>query len=167
MLWVAARLLVSATGAAGPPPNPAVPLAKVLDGTAMTEKFAPPVVTIRRYPASRICDVVVVARGKEMVLRCPSYSQAVKWAARPVPRPQNRRPRTPRPRNRRLGAPAKCQSLQQRQHDVAAAEDQRSGAIKGVYWPCFQLEPSAAASPFRPLPNRESDHPAGPGKALN
>jgi hypothetical protein len=80
VLWVAARLLVSATGAAGPPPNPAVPLAKVLDGTAMTEKFAPPVVTIRRYPASRICDVVVVARGKEMVLRCPSYSQAVKWA---------------------------------------------------------------------------------------
>jgi hypothetical protein len=46
----------------------------------MTEKFAPPEVTIRRYPASRICDVVVVVRGQEMVLRCPSYSQAVKWA---------------------------------------------------------------------------------------
>jgi hypothetical protein len=43
-------------------------------------KFAPPEVTIRRYPASRICDVVVVVRGQEMVLRCPSYSQAVKWA---------------------------------------------------------------------------------------
>jgi len=46
----------------------------------MTEKFAPPEVTIRRYPASRICDVVVVVRGQEMVLRCPSYSQAMKWA---------------------------------------------------------------------------------------
>jgi hypothetical protein len=46
----------------------------------MTERFAPPEVTIRRYPDSRICDVVVVVRGQEMVLRCPSYSQAVKWA---------------------------------------------------------------------------------------
>jgi hypothetical protein len=46
----------------------------------MTGKYPPPVVTIRRYPASRICDVVVVVRGQEMVLRCPSYSQAVKWA---------------------------------------------------------------------------------------
>jgi len=42
--------------------------------------FAPPKVTIRRYAASRICDVVVVVRGQEMVVRCPSYSQAVKWA---------------------------------------------------------------------------------------
>jgi hypothetical protein len=46
----------------------------------MTEKFAPPSVTIRRYPASPICDVVVVVRGQEMVLRCPTYFQAVKWA---------------------------------------------------------------------------------------
>ena len=52
----------------------------LLGDTVMTEKFAPPEVTIRRYPASRICDVVVVVRGQEMVLRCPSYSQAVKWA---------------------------------------------------------------------------------------
>jgi hypothetical protein len=46
----------------------------------MIEKFAPPSVTIRRYPASPICDVVVVVRGQEMVLRCPTYFQAVKWA---------------------------------------------------------------------------------------
>jgi hypothetical protein len=46
----------------------------------MTEKFAPPVVTIRRYAASRICDVVVVVRGQEMIIRCPSYSHALKWA---------------------------------------------------------------------------------------
>jgi len=46
----------------------------------MTERFAPPTVTIRRYPASRICDVVIVVRGREMVVCCPTYFQAVKWA---------------------------------------------------------------------------------------
>jgi hypothetical protein len=46
----------------------------------MTETFAPPSVTIRRYPASPICDVAVVVRGQEMVIRCPNYFQAVKWA---------------------------------------------------------------------------------------
>ena len=46
----------------------------------MTEKFAPPVVTVRHYAASRICDVVVVVREQEMVIRCPSYSHALKWA---------------------------------------------------------------------------------------
>jgi hypothetical protein len=46
----------------------------------MTEKFAPPQVFIRRHTASPICDVVVLVRGQEMVLRCPSYSQALKWA---------------------------------------------------------------------------------------
>ncbi len=46
----------------------------------MSEMFAPPKVTIRRYAASRICEVVVVVRGQEMVVRCPTYAQAVKWA---------------------------------------------------------------------------------------
>lgn len=46
----------------------------------MIEKFAPPQVVIRRHTASEICDVVVLVRGQEMVLRCPSYSQALKWA---------------------------------------------------------------------------------------
>jgi hypothetical protein len=46
----------------------------------MIEKFAPPSVTIRRYPDSAICDVVVVVRGQEMVVRCPTYFQAVQWA---------------------------------------------------------------------------------------
>lgn len=46
----------------------------------MTDKFAPPEVTIRTHPASLICDVIVVVRGQEMVLRCPNYSQALKWA---------------------------------------------------------------------------------------
>jgi hypothetical protein len=55
--------------------------AKILqDAAAMTEEFAPPRVTIRRYSTSPICDVVVVFRGREMVVRCPSYAQAFKWA---------------------------------------------------------------------------------------
>ena len=48
--------------------------------TAMTDRFAPPEVTIRSYRGSLICDVVVVVRGQEMVHRCPDYSQALKWA---------------------------------------------------------------------------------------
>jgi hypothetical protein len=46
----------------------------------MNEKLAPPMVTIRRHLASQICDVVLVVRGQEMVIRCPSYSHALKWA---------------------------------------------------------------------------------------
>jgi hypothetical protein len=60
----------------------------------MTERFAPPTVTIQRYPTSRICDVVVVVRGQEMVIRCPTYFQAVKWArleckSYKIPEPSN------------------------------------------------------------------------------
>jgi hypothetical protein len=43
-----------------------------------TNKFAPPRVIIRRH--AEVCDVVVLVRGQEIVLRCPSYSQALKWA---------------------------------------------------------------------------------------
>jgi hypothetical protein len=46
----------------------------------MIDKFAPPQVSIRRYKASQICDVVVSVRGKEIVHRCPNYPQALKWA---------------------------------------------------------------------------------------
>jgi hypothetical protein len=46
----------------------------------MSEKFDPPHVFIRRHTASPICDVVVLVRGQEVVLRCPNYSQALKWA---------------------------------------------------------------------------------------
>ena len=46
----------------------------------MTEKFAPPQVFVRRYTESEICDVVVLVRSQEIVLRCPNYSQALKWA---------------------------------------------------------------------------------------
>jgi len=47
---------------------------------AMTGKDAPPEVKIRSYRDSPICDVVVVVHGTEMVLRCPDYSQATRWA---------------------------------------------------------------------------------------
>ena len=50
------------------------------DDTAMSEKLAPPKVTIRRHLISQICEVVVGVRGQEMVIRFPSYSQALKWA---------------------------------------------------------------------------------------
>src|SRR3981189_2466742 len=46
----------------------------------MTGKDAPPEVKIRSYRDSPICVVVVVVHGTEMVLRCPDYSQAVRWA---------------------------------------------------------------------------------------
>jgi hypothetical protein len=46
----------------------------------MIVKFAPSQVFIRRHTASEICDVVVLVRGREMVVRLPSYSQAMKWA---------------------------------------------------------------------------------------
>ena len=46
----------------------------------MSERFAPPTVTIRRYPGSRIYEVAVVVRGREMVLRYETYSEALKWA---------------------------------------------------------------------------------------
>ncbi len=46
---------------------------------AMTGKDAPPEVKIRSYRDSPICDVVVVVHGTEMVLRCPDYSQAMRW----------------------------------------------------------------------------------------
>jgi hypothetical protein len=39
-----------------------------------------PQVFIRRHTASEFCDVVVSVRGQEIILRCPNYSQALKWA---------------------------------------------------------------------------------------
>ena len=46
----------------------------------MTGQYAPPEVRIRSYQDSPICDVVVVVRGQEMVLRCRDYRQAMRWA---------------------------------------------------------------------------------------
>ena len=46
----------------------------------MTEQFTTPQVFIRRHTASQVCDVVVSVRGQEIILRCPDYSQAMKWA---------------------------------------------------------------------------------------
>ena len=37
-------------------------------------------VTILQHRDSPVCDVIVVFRGREMVLRLPNYKQALKWA---------------------------------------------------------------------------------------
>jgi hypothetical protein len=37
-------------------------------------------VKIRRYGDRRQCDVFVDVHGKEMILKCPDFAQAVKWA---------------------------------------------------------------------------------------
>jgi hypothetical protein len=37
-------------------------------------------VRIRCYRDVLECEVVVAVRGKEIILRCPDYDQAVKWA---------------------------------------------------------------------------------------
>jgi hypothetical protein len=37
-------------------------------------------VSIRRYGNSSECDVIVVIRDREMVVRVPNYKLAVKWA---------------------------------------------------------------------------------------
>jgi hypothetical protein len=37
-------------------------------------------VSIRRYSNSSECDVIVAIRHREMVVRLPDYSRAVKWA---------------------------------------------------------------------------------------
>jgi hypothetical protein len=47
---------------------------------AMIGKYAPPAVTIRSYSDSPICDVVVVVRDQEMIIRCRDYRQAMQWA---------------------------------------------------------------------------------------
>ena len=46
----------------------------------MLGKYPPPEVNIRRYPDTAVCDVVVVVRGREMVLRCRDYRQALQYA---------------------------------------------------------------------------------------
>jgi hypothetical protein len=37
-------------------------------------------VSIRRYSNVSECDVIVAVHDREMVVRLPDYSQAVKWA---------------------------------------------------------------------------------------
>ena len=46
----------------------------------MIGKYPLPEVNIRRYPDTAVCDVVVVVRGREMVLRCRDYRQALQYA---------------------------------------------------------------------------------------
>jgi hypothetical protein len=38
------------------------------------------VIRVRRYDGVPECDVVVIFRGQEIMIRCRDYDQAVKWA---------------------------------------------------------------------------------------
>ena len=64
--------------------NPNVSAALVEKAADLRDRTSPrqmtPQVFIRRHTASQICDVVVSVRGQEIILRCPNYSQALKWA---------------------------------------------------------------------------------------
>jgi len=46
----------------------------------MENADSPGEVSIRRYSNSSVCDVIVAIRHREMVVRLPDYSRAVKWA---------------------------------------------------------------------------------------
>ena len=37
-------------------------------------------VRLQRYPGFLACDVIVVVRGRELVVQLPDYDQALKWA---------------------------------------------------------------------------------------
>ncbi len=37
-------------------------------------------IQIRRYPGVAECDVVVAARGREIIITCPDYDRALRWA---------------------------------------------------------------------------------------
>jgi len=46
----------------------------------MENADSPREVSIRRHSNSLECDVIVAIRHREMVVRLPDYSRAVKWA---------------------------------------------------------------------------------------
>jgi hypothetical protein len=51
-----------------------------MKGRSMEKADVPGSVSIRRYSDSSECDVVVTIRDREMIVRLPNYSRAVKWA---------------------------------------------------------------------------------------
>jgi hypothetical protein len=61
-------------------PNPRAPDLEPAAQPNAWRRHMTPQVFIRRHRASEICDVVVFVRGQEIMLRCPNYSQALKWA---------------------------------------------------------------------------------------
>jgi hypothetical protein len=85
------------------------------------EKFTSPQVFIRRHTASEICDVVVSFRGQEIILRCPNYSQALKWArleckSYKIPEPEIE-PHIPEPEIEPLISEPEIEPLNGRDHD--------------------------------------------------
>jgi hypothetical protein len=63
-----------------PPVNPSPHAPDVEPQSSDWRPQMTPQVLVRRYTASEICDVVVSVRGQEIILRCPNYPQALKWA---------------------------------------------------------------------------------------
>jgi hypothetical protein len=61
-------------------PSPQAPDVEPPAQSSARRRQMTPQVFIRRHTASEICDVVVSVRGQEIILRCPNYSQALKWA---------------------------------------------------------------------------------------
>jgi hypothetical protein len=61
-------------------PSPEAPDVEPPARSSAWRRQMTPQVFIRRHTASQICDVVVSVRGQEIILRCPNYSQALKWA---------------------------------------------------------------------------------------
>ena len=87
----------------------------------MTERFASPQVFIRRHTASEFCDVVVSVRGQEIILRCPNYAQALKWArleckSYKIPEPEIE-PHIPEPEIEPLISEPEIEPLNGRDHD--------------------------------------------------
>ena len=56
------------------------PQAPDVEPSSTIQRLASSKVSIRRHTSSQICDVVVSVRGQEISVRCPDYSQALKWA---------------------------------------------------------------------------------------
>ena len=50
------------------------------DTTRSTSSRHPVEVQIRRYPGVDQCDVVVASRSRQLVVTCPDYERALRWA---------------------------------------------------------------------------------------
>lgn len=50
------------------------------DATRLASRKQTVAIQIRRYPGVVECDVVVAARGREIIITCPDYDRALRWA---------------------------------------------------------------------------------------
>ncbi len=54
--------------------------AAIMNDTRSVKALRPVDVQIRRYQGVLECDVVVAANGRELVVTCPDYNRALRWA---------------------------------------------------------------------------------------